>query len=72
MNMDLKHCGKVARILIKFSHILTIYTQLKEYIGTLLKEKLFTLVFKTAFLVVIGAGSRNRSRSRLDRLHNIA
>ena len=38
----------VATILIQFSHILTIYTQIERKIGTL-EAKLSNLVFKTAF-----------------------
>ena len=40
----------VATILIKFSHILTIYTQIeRKNRYTFKKAKLFTLVFKSAF-----------------------
>ena len=42
--------GKVPTILIKLSHILTIYTQIeRKNKYTLKKANLFTLVFKTAF-----------------------
>ena len=41
---------KVATILVKFSHISTIYTQIeRKNRHTLKKTKLLTLVFKTAF-----------------------
>ena len=48
--------GKEATILIKFSQILTIYTQIERknrYEYTFKKAKLFTLVFKTVFFTQI-------------------
>ena len=41
--------GKVATIHIKFSHILTIYTQTERKIGSLLKKKNYLLYFKKLF-----------------------
>ena len=45
--------GKVVTILVKFSHISTIYTQIERKIGTytLKKTKLLTSVFKTALVL---------------------
>ena len=52
MYLDPQHCGKVATILIKFAHILTIYTEIERKDKYTLKKQNYLLKFsKLPFLL---------------------